>query len=117
MQHASMSRTPSPKHHSIIDVVQRLRDRLGEDTFAIADHWEADQCAIGIASSREPGRLAYICTFGKPSGCYDLSLELPPLDPAAYPYTPAGNAIDIDFDTLATSIARHFGGSRRDPAC
>jgi hypothetical protein len=102
------------KHASIIDVVTQLRARLGEHTFEVEDHWEADQCAIGVVSPHYAGRLAYICTFGKAPGRYDLLLELPSSGVDEPPYAPAGSANDIDFDALASSIARHFAGDHLD---
>jgi hypothetical protein len=97
------------KDRSIITLVDQLRSRFGSDAFVIHDHWEADLCAIGLAARDEPARLVYISTFGKPEGRYDASLELPPASNDDFPYTPAGDRWDVDFEGLATLLGEHLG--------
>ncbi len=97
------------KHASITAVVDRLRDRFGADAFRITDHWDADQCAIGLSAPDEPRRLVYICTFRKAPGRYDVSLELPPAAGDDSPYTPAGDRTDVDFEQLAAVVREHLG--------
>ena len=97
------------KDRSIITLVGKLRARFGPDAFVIRDHWESDLCAIGIAALDEPTRLVHISTFGKPEGRYDVSLELPPVPGDDFPYTPAADRWDLDFEGLATLLGEHLG--------
>ena len=96
------------KDASITEAVAELPLRLGTDAFVIHDHWEADLCATGLASPRDPNRLVYISTFGKAPGRYDLSLELPPTPGAELPYSPAGEAVDVDIAELARMVRTHL---------
>ena len=96
------------KDASIIEAIAELRRRLGKDAFVINDHWDADLCATGLASPREPDRLVYISTCGKAPGRYDLSLELPPAPGDELPYTPVGEAADIDIAELTRVVRTHL---------
>ena len=97
------------KDQAIITVVEMLRSRFGPEAFVIRDHWESDQCAIGLAARDEPDWLVYISTFGQSEGRYDASLELPPAPGDDFPYTPAGERWDLDFEELATLVGEHLG--------
>ena len=97
------------KDASVVAVVDQLRSRFGADALLVVDHWEADRCAIGLSRPDEPERLVYVCTFGKPPGRYDVSLELPPARGDDFPYTPAGDRSDLDFGELATVVGEHLG--------
>ena len=105
-----------PKEAAIIEAVEQLRSRLGAHAFIVADHWEADPHAIGLASPAEPGRLVYIATLGKPPGRYDVSLELPPARGSTLPYTPAGERADLDVDGLASAVRDHLRVPASRPA-
>lgn len=96
------------KDASIITVVEKLRCRFGQDAFVVRDHWEADIWAIGLAARDDSGRLVYVCTFGKSVGQYDVALELPPGRGEDFPYTPAGDRSDVDFEGLAALFREHL---------
>jgi len=46
------------------EAVDRLRADLGDDAFAVCDHWEADLCAVGIAQPGAEATLAYSAWVG-----------------------------------------------------
>jgi hypothetical protein len=97
------------KDPAIVTLLRRLSDRLGLDAFEIVDHWEPDLCAIGIASPRDHGVLAYISCFGEPEGRYHVELELPPSPGGELPYQDAGRYDDLGFEALVSVVSAHFG--------
>lgn len=44
--------------------------------WTVVDHWEADLCAIGVASLRNTRRLVYVSTFGTEDGRFDYQCEV-----------------------------------------
>lgn len=96
------------KDQTIADLLSWLREQLG-DSFAIADHWEADLCAIGISARDDPKRLAYICSYGRPALHYAVHLELAPLAGSDVPYKEAGRFSVVGRDELLRIVRRHFG--------
>jgi hypothetical protein len=97
------------KDPAIVALLRRLSDRLGPDAFDIVDHWELDLCAVGIASPRDHGVLAYISCYGEPEERYYVELELPPTPGGELPYQVAGRYDDLDFEALAGVVSSHFG--------
>lgn len=97
------------KDPAILSVLDGLRARLGHESFDIVDHWESDLCAVGIASRRDHGVLAYLSCFGEPEGRWHVELELPPLPSDDLPYRDAGRFPDLDVEAAAAIIRRHFG--------
>jgi hypothetical protein len=97
------------KDPAIVALLRRLRDRLDPNAFDIVDHWELDPCAVGIASPRDHGVLAYISCYGEPPGRYQVELELPPTTRGEMPYQVAGRFDDLDFEALAGVVSSHFG--------
>ncbi len=67
------------KDQSIVEVINNLYERLGQDYFDIVDHWEDDLDAIGIGSPTNNKILVYITTVATHPGHYDVHLELPPV--------------------------------------
>ena len=102
--------SPLNKHPAILDLIARLRERLGPDAFTITDHWESDLAAIGISSPRNAGVLAYLSCYGEPDGRFNVELELPPSPGDDVPYQVAGRYWDLDFETLASIVSDHLGG-------
>src|SRR4051794_6149891 len=96
------------KDGRIIALLERLRQRIGSDTFEVVDHWESDLCAVGIASPRNHGVLAYLSIFGCPLDRYDVDLELPPEPNSDFPYRDGGRFRNLDFETLARTVKAHF---------
>lgn len=96
------------KDRSIIDVVARLRESMGDGAFDIVDHGEADLCQIGIASPHDHKRLVYISTYGRKAGRYTVELELPPEPNSEKLYESGGWLEDIEFDELLQAAKSHL---------
>jgi hypothetical protein len=96
------------KDPAILRVLDRLWSRLGPGTFVVTDHWEADLCAVGIASPYNHGVLAYISTHGEPPERFYVELELPPRPGGDFPYQAAGRFQALDFEQLASVIGKHL---------
>lgn len=63
------------KEPEIVSLLEALERRsTGWD---LADHWSGDRYAVGVASKSEPGRLAYISTWGQPAASYYVQFETP----------------------------------------
>lgn len=92
----------------ILAALDRLWSRLGSSAFVLADHWESDLCAVGIASPHDPGVLVYISCYGEPPGRFGYELELPPSPGDDFPYRVAGTGSDVSFEELADVVARHL---------
>jgi hypothetical protein len=75
----------------------------------VADHWEADLCAIGIASHAAPGGLVYVRTFGRAPGRYAYECESPPTESDAI-YAVTGRGEDVTFDELLAILVTHLAG-------
>jgi hypothetical protein len=99
---------PLDKDPAILDALDQLRSRLGPDAFVLADHWEADLCAVGIASPRDPGVLVYISCYGAPAGRFAYELELTPPPGSEFPYEVAGLGSGVSFEELVRVVAGHL---------
>jgi hypothetical protein len=95
------------KDTSLQEVVSKLQRKLGTTAFDIVDHWEADLCAVGIARPDNHAVLIYISTCSLPDKGYYASLELPSVT-EDFPYQPAGNFDDLDFEGLVNVIKVHL---------
>jgi len=63
------------KERSILDLLEHLRIKYGQDSFVIQDHWEGDRCAIGLVGVN--GRfLLYVNTFRRPPHKFHLEVEI-----------------------------------------
>lgn len=96
------------KSERIISLLNQLRSALGENSFVIADYWDADLNAIGITSPSNKYNLVYINVFGKKSGKFDVQLESKPENNSSIPYKPAGEFENQSFDQLVNIIRKHF---------
>jgi hypothetical protein len=96
------------KDPAILAFLDRLWSRLGPGAFVLADHWEPDLCAVGIASPRDPGVLVYISCYGEPPGRYSYELELPPPPGDGLWYQVAGTGSGLSFEELAGVVAGHL---------
>jgi hypothetical protein len=101
------------KDPAIIAVLDRLRSRLGPAAFVLADHWEPDLCAVGIASPHDPGVLVYISTYAEPPGCFGYELELPSPPGSDELYDVAGRGSGLSFEELVGVVTGHL--SRAEP--
>ena len=96
------------KEPAILAVLDRLRLTLGRHAFVLADHWESDVCAVGIASPQNSGVLVYIACYRETPGYYDFELELPPLPDDDFVYRVAGIGSGVSFEELAGVVAGHL---------
>lgn len=92
----------------------------GGSRFVLADHWEPDLFAVGIASPHNYSVLAYISTYHEPAGRFGYELELPPLPGDDSRYRVVGRGDGVPFAELASAVAAHFKhakpGAAPDPA-
>lgn len=95
------------KDESIQTVLSALAAKIGDDGFDIVDHWEADLCAIGVASPQNHEVLAYISAIGAPGKFY-VSLELPPESGSDFPYVDAGARDTVSLDELIDVVSDHI---------
>lgn len=96
------------KDPAILAVLVRLRSALGPDAFVLADHWEPDRCAIGIASLRDPGVLVYISFFRELHGRFGYELELPPPHGSDELYEVVGRGEGVTFEELVSVAKAHL---------
>ena len=99
------------KDFTIIDLVNWLRERLG-DAFAITDHWEADFSAIGLSAPSDPKQLVYILTRGRPKNRYAAQLETSPPAGSDFLYNTVGKFESLSREELLAIIVKHLGISR-----
>ena len=80
---------------------------LKEHGWKVVDHWDGDQCAIGIANTKKPRYLVYISTFGKDKGRYDYECETPTgSEPTEYITSEKGE--DVNFDEILIALQKHL---------
>ncbi len=96
------------KDEDLLQLLERLRGWLAPGAFEVVDHWESDLCAVGIASPRDNGVLAYLSTFGCPVGRCDVELERPPRCGSDLPYEAAGRFANLEFGALLGVLEKHL---------
>lgn len=103
-----MTGTMRDKDATIVELAARLLADLGEIPVELADHWEADRFAFGVARVGQPDQLAYISTWEQPAGTCFLELEssAAPDDPAVYRVV--GKAETVSYDELVDRVKRHL---------
>ncbi len=102
------------KHQSVRSAVAALRERLGESV-EVSDQWNADLYAVGLWNRRVPGQRVYFSTFRRLPHRYFVELEGPApanSNALAPPRQGCRRFDDVDFDGLATLVARHLGLER-----
>ena len=62
------------KDIKIKTIVRHLQEKLGVDNIVIKDHWDADNCAIGL-TTKDNKNLVYISTYKKKNNEYFVELE------------------------------------------
>ena len=103
-----MNTAPS-KAKVVAELIDVLRSRLGSGAFQVVDHWPDDPMAIGIASPRNAGVLAYVSITPEADDPYFVSLELPPEGEwVEHPYTPDGERNECGIDELVATISTHL---------
>ena len=104
------------KDRSILDVIARLRERLGHATFEVTDHWVSDPFATGVSQPGVPGQLVYISTFNRLPGHYEVTLEAPPRISDELPFESKSDWLEVDFEMLVDTVAQHLHVERWPPA-
>jgi len=98
----------SGKDHTIVKALAQLKKELGEGAFRVVDDREASAYAVGVASPKQKGLLAYISAFDKPEGFYFLSLEFPPPPGSERSYAPAGEFEHVNLGRLVRLVRQHL---------
>ena len=98
------------KDPQIHELLARLRTDLGPDAFVIADHWEPDLCAVGIAAPKDPSRLVYVSTFNRSEDEYYFELETAP-EEATDIFDVAGRGDASSYSELLAIIYQHLANS------
>ena len=96
------------KDPAILAVLEFLSSRLGPSAFVLADHWEPDLCAVGIASPHNTGVLVYITCYGESPDRFGYELEIPSPPGDEFPYQVVGTGSGLSFEELAGVIAEHL---------
>ncbi|MFZ5671618.1 MAG: hypothetical protein ACOZAM_01505 [Pseudomonadota bacterium] len=96
------------KEAPIVCALDYLRQRLGAGAFRLADHWEADRLAVGIAHPAAPSRLVYIACRDGALPNYAVILECPTSTDADPPFEECRHFNDLDLDGVASLVAAHL---------
>jgi hypothetical protein len=95
------------KDKSVTDVVRWLEENL-HCALVVVDHWEGDECAIGVSRPEEPNRLVYLSTWNRPPGRYLVELEIAPSEGSDLPYNIARRYEDVGRDALLSIVRQHL---------
>lgn len=93
------------KDQSILDLLEKLA--FSSRGWITVDNWEADLCAIGIASKERPRHLVYVSTYDKAPYTYDYECE-DPAGSALDDYRTVDKGKNVDFQTLKEIIEKHL---------
>ena len=99
------------KDAKILKLIKDLSSELGAKSFCLVDHWDADLCAIGIASVGNPHRLVYVSTYGE-EDLFFASTEFPNDEADAnrknHPYIPGDDIENMTFEDLVLLLKKHI---------
>lgn len=96
------------KDRGLQELIARLE--LTSRGWLVVDHWDADLHAVGLATTRDPRRLAYVSTFMRTAGRFDYECETPAgPGPEDDSYTTTASGQDVDYDTLLRALETHLG--------
>lgn len=94
------------KDKSIIEAVQYLQNKFGEEKVIIEDHWDGDMCAIGLTGPTKTN-LVYISTYKISAGLFFVSIELPSKD-INFPYIDGGSFENITLLELEEIVKKYL---------
>src|SRR5262249_7849799 len=101
------------KDPAILELLDRLRERLGAGAFVLVDYLDADLCAVGVASPHDKRFLAYVSSYNNPEGRYDVELEEPPRGNKDDPYSVARRHRDADVEAVVEIVRGHLSQGHR----
>lgn len=101
------------KDANLLRLLAELRVSLGDHAFDIVDHWEADLQAIGIASPRNHGVLAYLSIHDCDTAHCNVELELPAATGQDDAYLLAGNHWNVELNDIVKIIREHLSRADR----
>lgn len=96
------------KNPAIVSALDYLRHQLGNGYFQLADHWEGDLMAVGIAHPTDPTCLVYIACGDGASPSYTAILERRPSADIGPPYEECCRFADLGLADLASVVAAHL---------
>ncbi|MEM9152029.1 MAG: hypothetical protein AAGB19_16455 [Cyanobacteria bacterium P01_F01_bin.3] len=86
------------KDKAILALISKLEQSLGGKVFDIVDHWEADSCAIGIASKSDHRTLVYVGCYGCEEKHYSFACEVADgEDVSEYKTVDEGECVPYDY--------------------
>jgi hypothetical protein len=90
------------KDTAVNTLVEKLKNDISNPYLEFIDHWDSDDCAIGLGSSKEPDKLVYISTYNRKSGCYYFEFEIGNIGSGESETTEKGN--DVIYSYLLEKI-------------
>lgn len=103
------------KDPRILELLHGLKASMPAGTYQIVDHWDADACAIGIASRGDPRRLIYVSTYDQEGGKYAYECEAPMGGGSdEYQVVDQGQGLEIHQLLQLTATDQHASRSRSE---
>jgi hypothetical protein len=105
------------KDASILELLTRLEGTLGPGGFQVADRWDVDLFAVGIACPTDSRAVVYISTWNHAPGrfYYECESTNPAAGPDDLPFEVIAEGDDVTFDELVAAIRSHFRREARRP--
>lgn len=94
------------KDKRIKDIVKHLQDKFGMDNIVVKDHWDGDNCAIGL-TNKDDKNLVYISTYEKKNNEYFVELESP-AENENEEYKNCGSFDIINIDRVEEIVRAHL---------
>jgi hypothetical protein len=96
------------KNVAILRAVDHLRQALGDASFKIVDHWEADRTAVGFAHPQDLKRIVYIACSNPSHPAYSGFLErgINGGDESAFEH--CGSFTGVRLDELVAIVSVHL---------
>ena len=103
------------KHPLIVNLIDRLRQDLGDDDFALVAYWDGDLIAQGLSRPDDPYTVVYVLLATAhiddeavpQDGLYCYECEVASLDPDGVADTvEAGD--NVSYETLRAVAERHL---------
>ncbi len=101
---------PLVKDESILALLANLAAEIDRNLWKVVDYWNADLCAVGIASATDTRFLVYVSTWRQPPGTYAYECEGPPLPGSDFPYESVASGEGATFSQLVDALRKHLPG-------